>query len=646
MYVGLFAAAWLLRNAHVTRGDYMPWWDGVGWSYADVWIARAVELAYTELTAGFNFAAEGMVFVPPLAALIKLFGMEAGMMWWTYVLITLSALIAPLAASTVYRLSRHSSGAVLAGGFVVIDPVLRWFGVNGWSDSMTMFFTAFTFWGFASTAASPTKLRRITFGVGLGMLALSHTTWLWPCVLWAVVAWPLLRTRQQWLPPVVTNADTRPDLHWISFGLPLVTFLGVLLLSITLVLTIGGSAGHDGSIPIFAVDSNNQRALVISYDSSITWYEWKPTDTIRILITKFVPKIPRQLASLLHGHLANVIPGFAWLVLLVGTATSVIGLRKQVHRQLSVWALAGLAVCGVLMFHPEIPQEPSVMVSLLIIAMVWLLVPVARVLIFVSLPIISLLMLYVGITVGHRHSNVIVYLFYLIAGITFSIAIWDTMSRDFMRNSSRLMVLRGVPNALAGIAVSALVVMGAGDTIRTTLHQAEEASYLEWLGTQMGMNDVLFTTGNVNPWFVHEKTGRTVYYDVRNTGRLIVDSNTNKGLVDVEPSDNQSRQDLVDKKKAHVVWRKVQVDYPNATSNLEILDIVRTNGAEAWFYSPGASAAGKQATWDRTDPMSLKLHFMGEPTYPIFAIVPRIAYPHSDDRFGYVLDAKPIGLNG
>ena len=67
------------------------------------------------------------------------------------------------------------------------------------------------------------------------------------------------------------NADPGPNPHWMSFGVPLVAFLGVLLLSIGLVMTIGGSAGHDGSIPIFAVDSNNQRALVISYDPSITW---------------------------------------------------------------------------------------------------------------------------------------------------------------------------------------------------------------------------------------------------------------------------------------------------------------------------------------------------------------------------------------
>ena len=640
MYVGLFAAAWLLRNAHVTRGDYMPWWDGVGWSYADVWISRAIELAYTDSTAGFNYAAEGMVFVPPMAAFIKLFGMQGGMMGWTYALITLSALIAPLAASTVYRLTRHVSGAILAGGFVVIDPVLRWFGVNGWSDSMTMFFTAVAFWGFASTAARPTKLRGITFGVGLGMLALSHTTWLWPCVLWAVMAWPFILARRRWLPTAAMNADPGPNTHWMIFGIPLVAFLGVLLLSIGLVMTIGGSAGHDESIPIFAVDSNNQRALVISYDPSITWYEWTPSDTLRILLTKFVPAIPRQTAALLHGHLVNVIPGFAWLALLVATSASVIGLRRQVHRRLSVWALSGLAVCGVLMFHPATPQEPSVMISLILVSMVWLFVPVARILLLVSLPIIGLLMLYMGITTQQRHSNAMVYVFYLVSGITFSIAVWDTMGRDFIRNTSRMRVLTSTPNALASIAVIALVIIGAGDTIRTTVDQREEAAYLEWLATQMRVNDVLFTTGNVNPWSVHEITGRTVYYDVRNTGRLIVDSNTNQGLVDMKPPDNQSFQRVFDKKAAQVVWRKVQVDHLGATSNLEILASIRANGAEVWFYSPGPSG------YPKTDTMSLKLHFIGEPTYPMFAIVPRIAYPDSDGRFGYVLDAKPMGLNG
>ncbi len=640
IYVGLFAAAWLLRNAHVTRGDYSPWWDGVGWSYADVWISRAVELAYTDATAGFNYAAEGMVFVPPMAAFIKLFGMQGGMMGWTYALITLSALIAPIAASTVYQLTRHVSGAVLAGGFVVIDPVLRWFGVNGWSDSMTMFFTAVAFWGFASTAARPTKLRGIIFGGGLGMLALSHTTWLWPCVLWAVTAWPLLLLRHRWLPTAVVDAETRRNPHWIISGIPLVAFFGVLLLSIGLVMTIGGSAGHDESIPIFAVDSNNQRALVISYDPSITWHEWKPSDTIRVLITKFIPAIPRQTAALLHGHLVNVIPGFAWLVLLVGISASVIGLRKHVHRRLSVWALMGLAICGVVMFHPATPQEPSVMISLIVVAMVWLFVPVARILLLVSLPIIGLLMLYMGITTQQRHSNAMVYVFYLISGITFSIAVWDTMGRDFIRNTSLVRVLPSTPRALASIAVIALVIIGAGDTIRTTVDAREETAYLKWLGTQMHVNDVLFTTGNVNPWSVHEKTGRTVYYDVRNTGRLIVDSNTNRGLVDMQPPDNESFQRVFDKKKAQTVWRKVQVDHSEATSNLEILASIRENGAEVWFYSPGPSG------YPKTDSMSLKLHFIGEPTYPIFAIVPRIAYPDSDERFGYVLDATPTDLNG
>ena len=156
----------------------------------------------------------------------------------------------------------------------------------------------------------------------------------------------------------------------------------------------------------------------------------------------------------------------------------------------------------------------------------------------------------------------------------------------------------------------------------------------------MHVNDVLFTTGNVNPWSVHEKTGRTVYYDVRNTGRLIVDSNTSKGIVDMQPSDNPSFQRVFDKETARVVWRKVQLDHPAATSNLEILASIRANGAEVWFYSPGPSG------YPKTDSMSLKLHFISEPTYPIFAIVPRIAYPDSDERFGYVLDAKPTGLNG
>ena len=153
------------------------------------------------------------MFVPPIAAFIKLVGMQDRMMWWTYTLITLSALIAPLAASTVYRLTQHVSGSLLAGGFVVIDPVLRWFGVNGWSDSMTMFFTAVAFWGFASTAARPTKLHGIIFGVGLGMLALSHTTWLWPCVLWAVTALPLILGRRRWLPTAVTAPHTTLNPH-------------------------------------------------------------------------------------------------------------------------------------------------------------------------------------------------------------------------------------------------------------------------------------------------------------------------------------------------------------------------------------------------------------------------------------------------
>ena len=641
VYLGLFTIAALFRYTHVVRGDYMPWWDGVGWSYADVWISRAVELAYTDSTAGFSFAAEGMVFVPPMALLIKLFGMAGGMAWWTHFLVISSALIAPIAASTVFRVTRNEYGALLAGSMVAIDPLLRWFGVNGWSDSATMFFTALAFWTFAGAATKPTISRCSNFGAALAMLALSHTTWLWPCVFWVLAGWPLLVTRRRWLPDAVRATDENNDVHWLKCAVPIGSFFGALVIIVLLLSVIGGDGGHDkSSIPIFSVDSNNQRALVVSYDPSMVWAEWQPSDTIRVVLTKFIPVIPKQLASLIIGHVVNVIPGFAWLALLTATAAIVVGIRGNVYRRLSLWALAGLGILGFLILHPQVPSEPSIVAVFIVLILLWLFIPIARVLLFVSSPMLGLLLLYIGITTQHRHSNAFVYLLYLLAGIAVSLAIWEIARSVDWRSYLQSKIVKYAPAFVIGLPMLFLLTTSASELIRETVDQRSEIAYLKWLGRIAGPNDIVMTTGNVNPWEVQELTRRTVYYDIAHSARMVIDGTTELSTEDQAVRDrwrpghedeDQAQRRSLDKKASALVWRQAKVDHPNASSNLEILNRIRPAGATAWFYTPNRGEHPKTVT----------LQMMGESTYPIFALIPRLTSPADADRFAYALDDKP-----
>ena len=63
-YALIFVAAVLLRAAKVFRVDFAPWWDGVGWGYADLWTSQAAALAYSASNAGLDFKTEGLLYVP------------------------------------------------------------------------------------------------------------------------------------------------------------------------------------------------------------------------------------------------------------------------------------------------------------------------------------------------------------------------------------------------------------------------------------------------------------------------------------------------------------------------------------------------------------------------------------------------------
>ena len=195
LYGGVFVAAYLVRLAAFERGDFMPWWDGWGLGHADGWIYAADEFSRVgsiEFLENINL--EGFVYVPLMAFFLKLFSFYPGILWFGHFLVFVSALLPLFAALTVRLATGRRLGGVVAGLLVAFDFVLIWFGLNGWSDSMVFLFTGLSFLAFVAAARNPTVVKMVLFGTSLGLLALSHGTWIHAGLGWAIMAWPLLAT--------------------------------------------------------------------------------------------------------------------------------------------------------------------------------------------------------------------------------------------------------------------------------------------------------------------------------------------------------------------------------------------------------------------------------------------------------------------
>ena len=518
--IGLYVAAVLARAAPVIRLDYAPWWDGVGYGYADLWTGEALRLAGGDFAA-LSFYSEGLLFVPAQAMLFKLLGVASGMHAWAVFLVLVSAAIVPIAAHTVYLITRQPIGALAAGVLTIFDPVSAWFGSNGWSDAQTFLSVAGACWVFVLCARKPTIPRLLLLGAVLATLALGHTTWLYPATIWALITPVLLASRKKWFPGAQDLPDSGIRRGWLRRAAAPFGFFAVGALITISLISVGGAigAGAESDGP-FNVDRDNQRVLVVTYDKSIEWDEWTPSDTVRVILTIFPSRIPDLIPSFIHGHIANAVHFYRWVLLTTLLATFVVIAGRRQNPWPSRWGLLGLLIPGYfLLFEPRI-EVPTVAVTYLTIGVVWMYIPVARVLMVLFGPIFGILILYLPLTTQPRHSNAIVFLLILLASIAIGLAVgqvkrWyqDVDSRQFMAGQRMLIS--------AGLIV--LVGVGSVSTANAIGERLAEGRYLEWLGEQMGEDALLITVADVDPWQVLAVTGRPVIYDVENGARLAIE---------------------------------------------------------------------------------------------------------------------------
>ncbi len=345
-------------------------------------------------------------------------------------------------------------------------------------------------------------------------------------------------------------------------------------------------------------DTNNQRALVITYDRSLTWYEWEPRDSIRVIFTIFPPRFPEMMVTIILGHLDNVIPLYRWLLMTIALAVFVIVLSRWRHPFPSPIGALAVPVIAILFLGDKAITalaEPSVMLTYLVLGLAWMYVPTVRALTLLIIPFLILMALYVPLLTQTRHTNAIVFFVFLVAGICLSLA-FDAVARhrrwDAIGGKS---AIRTIPIPIAIIALVALGVLQAADAAQG---RWSEAQYLAWLSTRVGEDSVVLTGPNVDPWEVRAITGATVLYDAENGGRLV--------LADGEPA-----------------WGVTStMYYPGQRSLVDLFEEIRARGHKLWFYSP----------WDGSDPDSVTPNLISEDIRPEFQLVSVDAYPHQPGR--------------
>jgi hypothetical protein len=593
--VGLFVAALLIRAAAFVRLDYAAWWDGAGWGYSDaVWIGKALRLADGDVSA-LSYRGEGLMFIPVQALLFKVFDIALGFQVWAWFLVVSSALVVPIAAHTVFLATGRLVGAVLTGAFVIFDPVASWFGLNGWSDGQTMIAVAFSCWMFMLCARRASLPRQLILALSLSVLALGHATWTYPAFVWALFAWPLLASRARWFPRALPDSIRPARFGWMR-TLPVPSLFLVVVLAVVLsVSNLDSDADQARGLGTLFGDTNNQRALVVTYDPSVTWYEWETRDSIRVIFTIFPTRFPEMLATIMLGHLDNVVPLYRWLLMSIALSTFVIVLSRWRHPFPSPIGTLGIPVIAILFLSDQAMAEPSVMLTYLVLGLAWMYVPLVRALTLLFIPFLTLMTLYVPLLTQTRHTNAIVFFVFLVAGICLSLAFDAIASRrrgDFTRGTS---AIRAIP---IPVAIIVLVIVGVFQAADAAQGRRSEAQYLAWISTQVGEDSIILTSPNVDPWEVRRITGASVLYDAENGGRLV--------LADDTPA-----------------WGVTSIQlYSGYKSSVVLFDELRLQGHELWFYSP----------WDGADPGSIAPNLIPEDFRPEFQLVSVGAYPAQPGR--------------
>lgn len=516
-YILTFFAALLLRAARALRVDFAPWWDGVGWSYADIWTSQAAELAFNASTVGLEFRLEGLLYVPLMGLFLKVFGFTLGIEIWAWALVLISAAIPVMAAGTVHTLTGRLGGGVVVAILVTLDPVLEAFGLNGWSDSITFFAVSLSFFMFARAVASPTHGGVVGLGLALAITALSHATWTWPALAWAVMAWPLLALRRHWS---MAEDTERPVGSTVRFATPLLTFIFAVLAVNFLMAAIGPSS-RENLFPVLSSDPDNQRALVSTINPDVDWYTWEPADSARTLLFVVPGLFPSLVADLIGQQITGVMYLSAWLLSGVGAALlylAATGERKRVSR----WSLLTLPAFAWLAWSSQATLDATVPALILILALAWIYVPPTRGLLTAILPITVILAVFLPHNTHFRHSNAVLYAVLLIFGVVMDAASvrWQARHPAFapLGWHRARSALRFVPVAL----IAALVICGTIQSAAAYDFRRTEEAYLRWLGGTMEPGDVLLTSGNVNPWGVQGLVGAPVVYDVEHGSRLFV----------------------------------------------------------------------------------------------------------------------------
>ena len=579
VYSLIFVSAVLLRAARVFRVDFAPWWDGVGWSYADLWTSQAADLAFNASNAGLEFRTEGLIYVPLLGLFLKIFGFTLGMEVWAWILVLISATIPVMAAGAVHALTGRLGGAVAAAILVTLDPVQEAFGLNGWSDSITFFAVSLSFLTFAGAASRPTGGRLVGLGLALGFTALSHATWTWPAVAWAVMSWPLLVLRRHWGAPGESAQAVRRTL---PLATPLLVFFATLLAVNFLVVAVGPSSA-DTIFPVFSSDTNNQRSLVTRLNPDVQWETWEPADTVRTFLFIVPGRFPGLLSDLIGQQITGVLHLSAWVLLGVGAVLLYIAATGERSR-ISRWSLVALPVFVWLAWSPAAAMNAAVPALLLILALAWIYVPTTRGLLIAVLPIAGLLAIFLPHNTHFRHSNAILYALVLIFGVVIDagVARWQARRAGTGRTGwDRVtLALRLAPVGLLALFVA----WGVFQAASAYGFRRTEDGYLRWLGNVMEPGDVLLTSGNVHPWHVQGLVAATVVYDVEHGSRLFVTGDS-------------------------LTWGpKLSEVIGTVQTHDELLSILGENG-RIWFYRPGQPAPEPRVVFSQLGPNAPAIYY-------------------------------------
>jgi hypothetical protein len=600
----LFVAAVLIRYTAFVRGDYSAWWDGGTPfpGYADLWISNATHLAFEGTPRGLRFSYEGLLYTICMAPFLKAFGLYGGLVIWSHVLILSSALIAPIAMATIRAVGGHVAGAALVGILVAFDPVLAWYGLNGWSDSATMFAAALAFLLFIRAAQHPSHLKLVCFGMTLAILALDHATWTWPALAWALVCIPFMYKAPRWLPaPVQASHLNRSHRSIRRTLLPLIVLIASLSLANIGLLAIG-SADPGNVFPVLTSDSGNQRRLAMYYDGNLEWDAWRPSDTARTIATKFPAVAPQQISTLVRQQIGPAIPFVTWLLVANGLALAVIATSSHKHRSVNVLGLAGFLLATVIAWRIDLTSDPVAAGLMLVLGLAWVYSPTARTILLVSMPILGIIVLWTGTITGLRHSSMGSYVLYLISGILVGEAgrIWATTSVPRRLTWARIAAGRTV-----GVLTAASIVFGISQFFGAFQSRANLEGYTKWLDTVLPPNAVIMTKGNVDPWHVASQLDRDVIYDVENGARLVLDSSNTR-------------------------WgQRLSKVYPDAPTNADLIRSIQAGGREIFWYTPDVSKLA----------LSFSPRFVSEDTYPKYEL--RATQTSSQNKKWAVVIVKP-----